>query len=181
MIRTLALVAVFLLAACSPALNWRDVALADASLRASLPCKPEVAQRTVELAGTPVELRMTGCEADGATFAFACAGLTDPARAGVTLAHWRAAVLAALQAPAPGQPGAPVDAHHVPTGALDLPQSVRTQARGRTADGSAVEAHAVWFARVQGPQVRACHAVVFGAGLRPAVADQFLAGLVLPP
>lgn len=180
MIRTLALVAALLLTACSPALNWRDVALSDASLRASLPCKPEVAQRTVELAGAPVELRMSGCEADGATFALACAVLADPGRAGLTLVHWRAAVLAALQAPAPGQPGAPVDAHHVPAGALDLPQSVRTQARGRMADGTAVEAHAVWFARVQGPQVRACHAVVFGAGLRSPVAEQFLGGLVLP-
>lgn len=180
MIRIQALVAVFLLSACSPALNWRDMALADGSLRASLPCKPELAQRAVELAGAPAELRMASCETDGATFAFACAGLADPARTGPTLTHWRAAVLAALQAPAAGQPGAPVDAHHVPAGGLDLPQSVRTQARGRMADGTAVEAHAVWFARVQGLQVRACHAMVFGAGLRPAVAEQFLAGLVLP-
>ena len=55
------------LAACSPALNWRTVALPEAALTITLPCKPDHATRKVELAGTPVDLSMVGCEADGAS------------------------------------------------------------------------------------------------------------------
>lgn len=178
MIRILGLAAAAL-AACSPALDWRDVAVAEGTLAVSLPCKPEQAQRNVELAGQPVELRMTGCEANGATFAVACAVLADPAHAGAALAHWRAAVWAGMQAPAPGQPGAPQDVPFVPAGALELPQSVRSVGTGRQPGGEAVHAQAAWFARVRGPQVSVCHAIVLSAQPRPSVADTFLSGLVL--
>lgn len=180
MIRTLGLAsAVALLAACSPALNWRAVALPGDGMTVSLPCKPEQAQRSVELAGQPVDMRMTGCEADGSTFAVACATLAEPAMAGSALTHWRAAVLASMQAPAQGQVGAPQDKPFVPAGALDLPQSVQTGALGRQPDGSAVAVQAAWFARVRGTEVHACHAVLFSARPRPEVAEPFLAGLVL--
>jgi len=171
--------AAVLLVACSPALDWRDVAIPAASISATLPCKPEQAQRAVELAGHSVELRMTGCEADGATFAVACAALAEPSLAGAALAHWRAAVWAGMQAPAPGQPGAPQDTPFVPAGALELPQSVRSVGTGRQPGGEPVHAQGAWFARVRGPQVSVCHAIVLSAQPRPAVADTFLAGLVL--
>lgn len=164
------------LAACSPALNWRSVALPDAALTITLPCKPDHATRRVELAGTPVDLSMVGCEADGATFAVSHATLADPAQTGTALAHWRAAVLARLG-------GAPVPASEVPfapRNALPLPQSVRTVAQGRGPDGQAVTAQAVWFARPVGPQMRLYHAVVYTPKPRPEVADTFFTGLVLP-
>ena len=96
--RTLPWVAALMLAACSPALNWRSVALDGAALTATLPCKPDHAVRTVEMAGLPVELAMAGCEADNATFAISHAALPDPARADTALAHWRAAALARVGA-----------------------------------------------------------------------------------
>ena len=37
-----------LLAACSPALNWRSISLADAPLSLVLPCKPDYAVRDVD-------------------------------------------------------------------------------------------------------------------------------------
>ena len=83
--RTLPWVAALMLAACSPALNWRSVALDGAALTATLPCKPDQATRTVELAGAPVELSMVGCDADGATFAVSHAALADPAQVGALL------------------------------------------------------------------------------------------------
>ena len=83
--RTLPWVAALMLAACSPALNWRSVALDGAALTATLPCKPDHAVRTVEMAGLPVELAMAGCEADNATFAISHAALPDPARADTAL------------------------------------------------------------------------------------------------
>ena len=162
------------LAACSPALNWRSVALPEAALTITLPCKPDHATRKVELAGTPVDLSMVGCEADGATFAVSYATLADPAQVGVALTHWRSAMLARLGG------AQATDAPFAPRNALPLPQSVRTAAQGRAADGQAVTAQAVWFARPVGPQMRLYHAVVYAPKPRPEVADTFFAGLVLP-
>lgn len=164
-----------LVAGCSPALNWRTVALPEAALTITLPCKPDHAARSVELAGTPVDLSMVGCEADGATFAVSHAALADSAQTGVALAHWRAAVLARLG----GAQAQATDVPFAPRGALPLPQSVRTVAQGRGPDGSAVTAQAVWFARPMGPQMRLYHAVVYTTKPRPDVADAFFAGLDL--
>ena len=179
MYRILCVVPALCLAACSPSLNWRSVALEQSALTVQLPCKPDHLERSIELAGKPTHVRMSGCAADGATFAVACAVLPDPAQASMALSHWRAAVLAALLAPAAGQPGAPQDTPFVPAGALALPQSVRTVAQGQRPGGERVALQAVWFARVQGPQLSACHAVVYSEQPRPAVADTFFAGLAL--
>ena len=168
--------ALLLLAGCSPALNWRSLPLPDAGISITLPCKPEQAARTVELAGVPVELVMVGCEADGATFAVSHAVLADPALAGAALTHWRTAVLANLGA---GAGATAVDASYAPAGTLALSQSVRTVAQGQRPDGSAVAAQAVWFARTAGAQMHLYHAVVYTNKPRPDVADQFFAGLAL--
>ncbi|HEY9208268.1 hypothetical protein [Acidovorax soli] len=170
--RTLPWAAALLLAACSPALNWRSVPLAGAALTATLPCKPDHATRTVEMAGASVELAMAGCEADSATFAISHTALPDPARADAALVHWRAAVLARLEAATvlSEQPFAFA-------GTLPLPSSVRLVAQGRRADGSAVTVQGVWFARAVGPQVRLYHAVVYTAQPRPDVASALFAGL----
>jgi hypothetical protein len=60
-----------LLAACSPALNWREVRPDTADVRALLPCKPDHAAREVQLAGASHSMEMLGCEAAGATFTVA--------------------------------------------------------------------------------------------------------------
>jgi glucan biosynthesis protein len=169
--------ALLLLAGCSPALNWRTVPLPEAGLTITLPCKPDQATRTVELAGAPVALAMVGCDADGATFAVSHAALADPAQVGTALTHWRAAVLARL---GPQAATSAADTPYTPRGALPLPQSLRTVAQGQRADGSAVTAQAVWFARAAGPEVRLFHAVVYSQKPRLEVADQFFAGLALP-
>ena len=170
-------VALCVLQGCSPALNWRSVPLPDAGITITLPCKPDHATRTVELAGAPAELSMSGCDADGATFAVSHAALSDPALAGTALRHWRTAVLAHLGA---GGAASAVDAPYAPRGALPLPESLRTVVQGQRADGSTVHAQGVWFARVAGPQLRLYHAVVYTGTPRPELADQFFAGLVLP-
>ena len=55
------------LAACTPSLNWRQVPVVQ--LAALLPCKPDHAERQVELLGAQQALAMWGCEAGGALFA----------------------------------------------------------------------------------------------------------------
>ena len=175
MYRRFIFLAAGLLVACSASLNWRTVALADGALSASLPCKPKHMERRIALAGAPALVRMAACEADGHTFAVACTQLADRSQVGMALAHWRAAVLASMVA------GAPQDSPFVPPGALVLPQSVRTVARGQLPGGAPVALQAVWFARVQGPQISACHAVLYGMQVRAPLADAFFAGLVLLP
>lgn len=53
-----------LLGGCSPTYNWREVALEDGS-RALFPCKPELHNRTVEIAGQKRRMSVRGCEAGG--------------------------------------------------------------------------------------------------------------------
>lgn len=166
----------WLLWGCSPALNWRSVPWPEAGITILLPCKPDQARRTVELAGAPAELSMTGCEADGALFAVSNTVLADPARTGTALQHWRTAVIAHLGA---GAAATAVDTPFTPKGALPLPQSVRTVVQGQRGDGTPVFAQGVWFARAAGPELRLYHAVVYTDKPRPELAEQFLAGMEL--
>lgn len=161
------------LTACSPALEWRSLPLPDLGLEASLPCKPDRAERSVDLAGQTVQMVMQGCEVAGVTFAVACATLTEPSTAGAALAHWRAAVLAAAQAH-----GAK-DSPFQPEGALGLPQAVRTSATGTLPGGGAMHLEAAWFARVHKGTIRACHAMAYGKDLPSATADVFFQALVI--
>ena len=62
---------------------------------------------------------------------------------------------------------------------MALPQAVRTTVQGQRPDGTPVTAHAAWFARALGSEVRVYPAVVFADKARPAVADTFFAGLEL--
>ncbi|MFT7776925.1 hypothetical protein [Roseateles sp.] len=66
-----------LLAACQPALNWREVRPAGAGARALFPCKPEVEQRQ--------GMGLAQCEAAGRRFALSWADLSDPTQAGAAL------------------------------------------------------------------------------------------------
>lgn len=163
--------ALLVVVGCSDALDWRRVPLPALALQASLPCKPERTERAVELAGTELMVLMHTCKANAVTFAVACATLKQPERAGVTLNHWRAAVLAAAQTRELR------DQAFLPAGALDLPQSLRTAGAGVLPGGAPVRLDGVWFARTQGDAVRACHAIAYGPELTNAVADVFVSGL----
>jgi hypothetical protein len=91
------LVCCALLAACSPALNWRTIQLKDAPLQALLPCDAQTASRPVELGLGQVPLSVVGCEAQGATYAVSHFAVAEPARAAEALTFWQQAVLAQLK------------------------------------------------------------------------------------
>ncbi len=57
-----------LLAACTPAFNWREVGFDQAGVTALLPCKPDRGTRAVQLAGQAAQMSMAGCESGGAMF-----------------------------------------------------------------------------------------------------------------
>lgn len=164
--------------ACSPALNWRTLLVDEAGLQVLLPCKPDRAHRPVEMAGRVVELHMIGCDADGATFAVSHVAWPDPATAPQALAQWQAAVLARM-----GAAAADTSVPWGGAGSMPMAGSMRIRARGAApapgADaGKPVVAEAVWLARVQGPELRLVHAVVYQRGQSQAdVADTFLKGV----
>ena len=157
------------LAACSPALNWREVRPQNTRLSLLLPCKPDKAQKVVPLGGQPTLLSMLGCDADGATFAVAVADLSDASQAASVLAQWQSLTLANMKAsPAAGQSLA----LKIP-GALDGAPASRVAAQGQRADGAAVAGQAAYFA--QGSQL--FQVVMYAPRIAPETADIFFSSL----
>jgi hypothetical protein len=166
---TAALAALLALAACNPALNWREVRPEGTRLSLLLPCKPDKARKVVPLGGQATTLAMLGCEAGGATFAVAVADVGDAARAAPVLALWQELTLANMKA-APGS-GQPLPLR-IP-GATAGTAVSRVQAQGQRADGSIVRGQAAYFA--QGSQV--FQAVMYAPQIAPEAAETFFSSL----
>ena len=163
------LVALLTLAACSPALNWREVRPEGTRLNLLLPCKPDKAQKVVPLGGRATPLAMLGCDADGATFAVAIADVGDAAQAASVLALWQDLALANMKAaPASRQP-LPLK---VPGASPGTP-ATRLQAQGQRADGTAISGQAAYFA--QGSQL--FQVVMYAPNISPEVAETFFSSL----
>jgi len=156
-----------LTAACSPALNWREVRLEPSALVAMLPCKPDQGTRAVSLAEQNLSMHMLGCEADSATFAVSYVDVPDATQAAAVQAQWKAAMLRNMRATQNRE--SPLSTTNVAgaTGAAQL------QAQGTQPDGRAVTAQGVWFAR--GTQV--FHAVMYASKINADAADAFFTGL----
>jgi hypothetical protein len=78
--RAWVLVLAVLTVGCSPALNWRQIDLAEAEgLRLRLPCKPDRIERTMRLQGIegPLRMVMWSCEAAGATWVLSAVRLAS--------------------------------------------------------------------------------------------------------
>jgi hypothetical protein len=78
MLRVLPMAA--LLAACSPALDWRDVRPEGSGLVLTMPCRSKPQVRTVHLVGQPVQMTLQACTAAELTWGIAFADVGDPAR-----------------------------------------------------------------------------------------------------
>ena len=127
-----------LLCACSPALNWRSVTLE--GVQATLPCKPDQAQRPVQLAGLDLTLSMAGCEADGGLYAISHLRLAQGAQAQPLIDAWRDQALQTMRATA-----APVASPLAALGAR--PALTVYQASGTNPRGQAVQARWIWVQR----------------------------------
>lgn len=165
LLRTLALVAG--LAACAPALDWRDTRPEGSALQLQFPCKPSAQRRDVPMAGQRVNLALHACAAGGQTWGLAVADVGDPARVGPALAELAQAAAVNLGAPA-GQPMA----LKIP-GATPNPASTRLRLQGRLPDGRAVQMQVAVFAR--GTQV--FQATVLGEAVADDAADTFFDSL----
>lgn len=161
------------LAACSPTFNWRETRPAGTPLEALLPCKPDAAQRSVPLLGSPTELHLLSCEAGGLRFALAWADIGDASQASTALAAWRSASLAAIRVSSPpGDETSTAWEVEVPGASATLGVS----AQGQDPGGAAVQTRAAYFAH--GAQVY--QAAVYGERLPTEALDTFFGGLSLP-
>jgi hypothetical protein len=160
---------VLAVAACSPALDWRQVRSDGAQVQALFPCKPKTVAREVALVGAKVRMVLAACEAGGHTWALAHADMTDPARVGPALAELRAKARGKLQGPAGTAAPRPLA---VP-GATPNEAAARERLQGRLPDGREVIQHLAVFAR--GTVV--IQAVALGAGLPDDAADTFIDSL----
>jgi hypothetical protein len=157
---TVGAVCALVLAACSPAMNWRQVNLQ--TLQARLPCKPDSATRTVNLAGGPMEMQMMGCEADGALFAISHVRATDVAAATSALADWQTQALRALQA----GPATPVTLPAAPWAST----RVSLRAEGKNARGKPMQAQLSWW--IRGTEIY--HLAVYSEQLSDSITQAFL-------
>ena len=143
------------LSACQPSLNWRNVQIPETTLSFELPCKPDKTTKPVSMAGQTLELSVVGCEAGDAVWAVMSAKLSADADRTELLKGWRQATLQNMRATQIE------DAAWMPGRITALPGALRLKARGTTAKGEPVHAHAVWFAHLEGDSVRVVHAVVY--------------------
>jgi hypothetical protein len=147
------------LSACTPAQNWRDVALEGTALKAQLPCKPDRTTRNVPLGGVAVELHVVGCESGSAMVAVMTTSLPAGADANAVMVAWQKATLDNARV---AQPLAAAQQRTWQRpGQLPLAASLRIQAAGQRASGEPVSMDVVWGALGEGDRVRLVHAVVY--------------------
>ncbi|NVM93269.1 hypothetical protein FHT32_006966 [Variovorax sp. SG517] len=172
----LVLAAAALLAACSPAFNWREVPIAGAGLIAMLPCKADRATRALPLGSESVQVDMTGCEAGGATFAVAHASANSPEQAEAWLRAWQAATRGQLgdAQVAESRPGV--------QRATAVPAPLRLDARPQQQpQGGATQLQVLWFAQSQKDGTVALYqATVLGRPSSAEASKTFFEGLRLP-
>ncbi len=164
-----AVVAVVVLAACAPNLDWREVRPEGVGALALFPCKPSAQTRTVRLAGGNARMTLLACTAGGTTWALAHADLTDAARVGPALGELRVAAAANLGATTAAE--LPLQ---VP-GATPNPAARRIEIVGHLPDGKPAREQVAVFSR--GTQV--FQATVLGERTGAEALESFFGGLRL--
>ncbi|HEX4234894.1 MAG TPA: hypothetical protein VH041_11350 [Caldimonas sp.] len=140
--RTVVVMALALgVAACAPALDWREARPESSGVVLMFPCRPQDHERNVALAGAVVPMRLHSCSAGGANFALATLETGDPARVTPELAALRGQLLDNLA-------GTATEQHPLTlAGSTPNPQSARVRIVGKRPDGSPVVADAAFFVR----------------------------------
>lgn len=158
------------LAACSPALDWRQARSADGVVEVLFPCRPQLHERRVALAGGQVKLSLMACDTGGQTWGLASAELSDPARHARALDELAAAAGANLLA-------VPCSRALQVAGAMAHPGSRRLVVDGRRPDGQPAQMQMAVF--VHGTRVY--QATVLGAQLPEDAADTYIDSLRVAP
>ncbi|MBX9793257.1 MAG: hypothetical protein K2Y02_03045 [Burkholderiaceae bacterium] len=159
-----------LLAACSPALDWRETPVPESALSALFPCKPDAHVRRVALAGATREMHLASCAADDTVFAVSHVDVGDPARVTEVMQALRA-----LAAENIGGTAKVVSALRIP-GMTPNPLAERLAMTGKRMDGLVIEAQAVFFTRA----AVVYQATVVGTRVDAEAVDTFFTALKLP-
>ncbi|GAA6142811.1 hypothetical protein [Hydrogenophaga sp. 5NK40-0174] len=167
-----ALVAAALSSACSPTYNWRELRPDGAALVATLPCKPDQADREVPLTGQPTTLHMYSCKASDQTYALAWANLPEGAVAQEALAAWQQASQKSLQ----GSEGeGAVSPWPFALKGHSMLITVRTA--GKDHQGHDLQAQVAYFSSGQ----KVYQAAVYGQQLPQEAVEPFFSGIQLLP
>jgi hypothetical protein len=158
---------VWLLAACAPALDWREVRPAGGDIKLLWPCKPEHQTRTVQLGPDSVRLTLHACNAAGATWALAFADIAEPAKVGPALDELLASIRRNVSGGDPQALALKVE------GATPQPQSRRVRFTGRMPDGRQVSVQVAVFAR----GMRVYQATAMGERIEPEAAETFFGNM----
>lgn len=159
------------LAACSLALDWRQVRPEGWGAALLMPCRPDQHERPLLLAGNTVKMGMLVCEADGQTFALSSAEVADPTQVGPALQALADAARANLKAPISAPAAMQVK------GMTPHPLAGRWAWRGQLPDGRPVLAQVMLFSRGS----RVYQATLIGPHVDPALAQTFFDAIELSP
>ena len=154
-------------AACTPALDWREIRAQGTGVTFMLPCKPQVSARSVQLAGQAVRMSLMACRAGELTWALGFADVAEPARLGAALLALRESTVANLQGQVVRSAPAAV------RGATPHEGSVYLQLRGRLPDGASAQGRLAVFAH--GTMV--FQATVLGESVSDEAAETFFLSL----
>jgi len=159
--------AVLVLGACAPSLDWREIRAGGGAAAVMLPCKPNLATRSVQLAGQPARMSMLSCKAGELSWSLATADLGDPTRVGPALKALPESIRANIG-------GETVESRPARVrGATPHEAQVRVVVRGRRQDGAPIAAQVVVFS--YGTQV--FQAVVMGERVPEEAAAVFFDSL----
>jgi len=138
--RSLLLIAA-LLCACSPALDWRQMAPTELGVQVQFPCRPASLTREVSVLRGRSQMVMYACSAAGSTYALLKLTLSD-------VRDVTAAIDSLLEAASGNLRTSPGHAQpfEVP-GMTPNPHAGRLTLNGRRPDGSAITEHLLVFAR----------------------------------
>ncbi len=162
----------FMLSACQPTYNWRDIHFEGTVLQAQLPCKPDRTQKEVTMAQSRVTLEVAGCEAGGGMWVVMTGRLPTHVDAAQVLNGWQAATWRTLQAqnPKSQQWLAP----------KVLPGAVRVSVQGVQPNGQSTQAQGVWAAWAEGDGVQWVNAMVYQTTIQGDTADTFFESIRQP-
>lgn len=158
-------------AACSPALDWRDLKPAGTGLSAQMPCRASTHARQVVLASQTHTLNLLSCSAGESTWALSWTEVADPQTLGEVLLAMRQATLANI-----GAKQTTLTGYGVP-GASAHPQSGRFKSEGHRPDGSPVMQEAVLFTH----GLTVFQATVLTTRPQAGAADEFFGALRFSP
>ena len=157
------------LAACTPALNWREVRPEGSGALLMFPCKPDRFARPVPLVGGKVQMQLSSCTVQGVTYALSHAAVDQPAKVTRALEELQATAAQNIGAK-PVQP-TPITVSGMTPNAL----AQRWTLEGQGPDGKPVAEQVAVFAR----GLRVYQLTVIGSRIDAEAADTFFTGIKL--